>query len=188
MSTCETTNWETLLAAYLEARPGADRDLILAATPVVNRAVRGLLRGPDAEDAAQEALLHVVRKAHTVRQPSAFLGWINIVARNAARRMRRRQARAMLPVESAVFERRACVDAIDTSAIEDRIDASGAFDLLHKLSDRERCLMLLLSSDCALSYDDVARRLGWPVGSIGPTRQRALSKLRGQDRALVAAC
>ncbi len=187
MSTCEHSNWENLLAAYLEGRPGADRDLVVAASPVVNRAVRSLLRGPDAEDAAQEALLHVVRKAHTVREPSAFLGWINIVARNAARRVRRRQARAMLPVESAVFERHACADVIDTGAIEERIDASGALDLLHKLSDRERCLMLLLTSDCALSYDDVAHRLGWPVGSIGPTRQRALTKLRGQDRALVGA-
>jgi RNA polymerase sigma factor (sigma-70 family) len=188
MSTCERSNWEHLLAAYLSGQPGADRDLIIAASPVVNRAVRALLCGPDAEDAAQEALLHVVRKAHTVREPSAFLGWINIVARNAARRVRRRQARAMLPVESAVFERHACADAIDTNAIEDRIDASGALDLLDRLSERERCLMLLLTSDGALSYDDVASRLGWPVGSIGPTRQRALSKLRGCDRALAAAC
>ena len=47
--------------------------------------------------------------------------------------------------------------------------------------------MTLLLDEPELSYEEVGRRLGLPVGSIGPTRARSLSRLRrdGQLRALV---
>lgn len=51
---------------------------------------------------------------------------------------------------------------------------------LEQLDERCRTLLMLLfrDEDEALSYDDVARRLGTSVGSIGPTRSRCLDKLR----------
>jgi DNA-directed RNA polymerase specialized sigma24 family protein len=51
---------------------------------------------------------------------------------------------------------------------------------LDRLDDKSRSLMLMLFRDeeDALSYEDVARQLGVPVGSIGPTRARCLAKLR----------
>ena len=57
-------------------------------------------------------------------------------------------------------------------------------NLLRNAMDRldTRCRELLLMVFCdesqKLSYDEVARRLGSPVGSIGPTRSRCLDKLR----------
>ncbi|MFM2066812.1 MAG: hypothetical protein RLZZ584_1721 [Pseudomonadota bacterium] len=49
-----------------------------------------------------------------------------------------------------------------------------------RLDERCRTLLGLIfrDSDEALGYDEVARRLGTPVGSIGPTRARCLDKLR----------
>ena len=51
---------------------------------------------------------------------------------------------------------------------------------LEKLDARCRELLLLVfrDDDDALSYDEVARRLAIPVGSVGPTRARCLGKLR----------
>jgi RNA polymerase sigma factor (sigma-70 family) len=51
---------------------------------------------------------------------------------------------------------------------------------LEQLDDRCRALMVMLfdNEDEKLSYDEVARRIGSPVGSIGPTRARCLAKLR----------
>jgi DNA-directed RNA polymerase specialized sigma24 family protein len=53
---------------------------------------------------------------------------------------------------------------------------------LSRLPDRQRDLMTLLLDEPELSYEDVGRRLGLPVGSIGPTRQRSLSRLRRDSR------
>jgi DNA-directed RNA polymerase specialized sigma24 family protein len=42
-------------------------------------------------------------------------------------------------------------------------------------------LMTLLLADPPLAYRDISRILGIPVGSIGPTRARALEQLRRSD-------
>jgi RNA polymerase sigma factor (sigma-70 family) len=51
---------------------------------------------------------------------------------------------------------------------------------LDRLDERCRSLLQLLfrDTDEVLPYEEVARRLATPVGSIGPTRSRCLDKLR----------
>ena len=49
---------------------------------------------------------------------------------------------------------------------------------LAELPERQRALLLLLIEDPPLSYDEISRRLEMPVGSIGPTRARALARVR----------
>jgi DNA-directed RNA polymerase specialized sigma24 family protein len=48
--------------------------------------------------------------------------------------------------------------------------------LMKELPSRDRKLLQLLSDD--FSYDEIARRLAMPVGSVGPTRMRALRRMR----------
>jgi DNA-directed RNA polymerase specialized sigma24 family protein len=38
----------------------------------------------------------------------------------------------------------------------------------------------MLVADSAPSYEQIGAALGMPIGSIGPTRGRALARLRGQ--------
>ena len=57
---------------------------------------------------------------------------------------------------------------------------------LEQLTERQRTLMSLLFADNAPSYEAMSRSLGLPIGSIGPTRGRALSRLR-RDRNLTIA-
>ena len=45
---------------------------------------------------------------------------------------------------------------------------------LAKLQAAQRDLLMLLFADPAISYRQISRRLGMPVGSIGPTRARCL--------------
>jgi RNA polymerase sigma factor (sigma-70 family) len=46
------------------------------------------------------------------------------------------------------------------------------------LPDRQRSLVSALTSQPGSTYDELSQRLGMPVGAIGPTRQRALARLR----------
>ena len=47
-----------------------------------------------------------------------------------------------------------------------------------RLSERCQGLLRLVVAEPGLSYANVARALGIPVGSIGPTRGRCLEQLR----------
>jgi DNA-directed RNA polymerase specialized sigma24 family protein len=49
---------------------------------------------------------------------------------------------------------------------------------LAELSARHRELLLLLMADPPLSYDAISQRTGIAHGGIGPTRSRALARLR----------
>jgi DNA-directed RNA polymerase specialized sigma24 family protein len=50
-------------------------------------------------------------------------------------------------------------------------------EALTRLPDRQRELLVLLSNPDTSSYKAVGERLDMPIGSIGPTRQRALNRL-----------
>jgi DNA-directed RNA polymerase specialized sigma24 family protein len=54
-------------------------------------------------------------------------------------------------------------------------------DGLDQLPDHHRELLLMLTADPPYAYADISRILGIPIGSIGPTRSRALDKLRETD-------
>jgi hypothetical protein len=47
-----------------------------------------------------------------------------------------------------------------------------------ELSDQQRRLIVMLFADPAPSYANISASLAIPIGSIGPTRQRLLGKLR----------
>jgi len=55
-----------------------------------------------------------------------------------------------------------------------------------RLSGRQRELLTLLVDRPDLSYEEVSQTIGMPVGSIGPTRERAFERLRA-DSALACA-
>ena len=46
-----------------------------------------------------------------------------------------------------------------------------------RLGERCRLLLAMLSADAQYSYDDISSQVEIPVGSIGPTRRRCLTKL-----------
>jgi DNA-directed RNA polymerase specialized sigma24 family protein len=47
-----------------------------------------------------------------------------------------------------------------------------------RLAPREQRLLRMLAADPPPSYEEIGRTLAMPIGSIGPTRGRALQRLR----------
>ena len=50
--------------------------------------------------------------------------------------------------------------------------------LVEELPARSQILLRLLSVDSPLSYRDISEALSMPIGSIGPTRARAMERVR----------
>jgi RNA polymerase sigma factor (sigma-70 family) len=60
--------------------------------------------------------------------------------------------------------------------LQDLARVRAAIDLLDPRS--RQLIELLFLQDDPLPYDEVARRMNMPEGSIGPTRARCLAKIR----------
>jgi RNA polymerase sigma factor (sigma-70 family) len=133
------------------------------------------LSDADAADACQATWLRLVEHLDRVRDRAALGGWLATTARRECLRVLRSRGRAV-PVADPP-------DSIDDRAVIDaRLLASErdahlwrAFD---RLGRRDRALLRMLAADPQPSYEEIACALGMPVGSIGPTRARALERLR----------
>ena len=159
----DATAWEALVERY---------DRLLG---VVCRAHR--LSDTDAADVKQTTWLRALEHAGRLTAPERFGAWLATVARHECLRVLRRSARVR-PCDGEVLERQP-----DGAAAPDlRLLASEREDAVRAavvaLPPRDRRLLGLLYSDAEPSYTDISRRLGMPVGSIGPTRGRVLERLR----------
>src|SRR4051812_21227217 len=122
-------------------------------------------RGPDAEDAAQEAAIRAWRRRATCREAPA--GWIRAIARNEALRVAgRRRDEAPLDDEHGV--------ATDHASCADRRAVRAA---VGSLEDADR-LVLLLRYWADLTQPEVARAMQLPEGTVKVRLHRARQRLR----------
>ena len=137
----------------------------------------------DALDVSQTVWLRLVEHLPALREPAALPGWLVTTARNEGLRVLQRPARTSLLGEDddTLVALDDPVDA-DLLAAERRSSLRRAFA---SLPPSWQALAVLLVADPPLAYAEISRRLGIPVGSIGPTRARILDRLR-QDPVLVA--
>ncbi|MCU1461951.1 MAG: putative polymerase subfamily sigma factor [Acidimicrobiales bacterium] len=113
----------------------------------------------DALDAAQEALIAIVRGLDRFDQRSAFSTWAYRIATNACLDELRRRRRRPIPTEPD--DVRATVhDAAD--AVTARIDVDAA---LAGLPDEFR-VAVVLRDLCGLSYDEIAQAVDIPPGTV----------------------
>lgn len=126
-------------------------------------------------DVVQTTWLRCVQHIGRIRDPRKVAGWLVTTARRECISVIRADARerplrdneddlsAVEPPETMVlrYERQALVRAA-----------------LERLPERQRQLLSLLVASPPLSYDEISSLLSMPVGSIGPTRARALQRLR----------
>ncbi|SDO36947.1 RNA polymerase sigma factor, sigma-70 family [Nakamurella panacisegetis] len=143
----------------------------------------------DREDVSQTVWLRLVENLGRIRDPQALPAWIIRTTRNEALRVLRQRARAVPvdPIDGPDLDARPDPDEIDREILRQE-RAQALRDGLAELSVGQRNLLLLLVADPPLSYETISRRVGMPVGSIGPTRARYLAKLRSTPavRALVS--
>ncbi|MBK6940418.1 MAG: sigma-70 family RNA polymerase sigma factor [Planctomycetes bacterium] len=124
-----------------------------------------------AEDVAQEVWLLVYRKLDGFQFRSRFSTWLYRVAvreaNSAKNRMRRFLARHSISTER-----------VDRAHDEPAVDTSGREDVLRALawlSVPERTAFTLFVE--GLSYEEIARALGWPEGTVATRIKRAREKL-----------
>jgi RNA polymerase sigma factor (sigma-70 family) len=176
---CDESPVPELVAAALDGDQGAWNRLVERYTLLVLSIVRRhRLQEDDAEDVIQTVWLRLVENLGNVRQPQALPGWIVTTARNECLRLIKAR-RSVSPTDLTNQENQ---DAQD----DDTIDAGllggerheALLTALAELGERQRALLLALIEDPPLSYEAISGRLGIPIGSIGPTRARALARLR----------
>ncbi len=157
--------WDTLVERFL---------------PLVTALIsRHRLTGPDAQDVNQTVWLRLVEHLVTIREPRALPGWIATTTRHECLAQIRRRGRAtpVDPLDDWSLDRAADQPSVDASLLREERHQALRDGLAEIPPDRRR-LLELLATDPAPSYEEISRTLGIPVGSIGPTRARALDQLR----------
>lgn len=168
-----------LVRAAVDGDEGAWRRLVEAYLPLVKSVIRSYgLSEQDSKDVSQILWLRLVEHLKNLREPQALPGWIRTTTRNECIQLLRTGRRAV-PVGASIEPEKAPVDARELDADLLRAERHQALlQALAELPEHQRRLLVLLASDPPLSYAEVGRRLDIPLGSIGPTRARALNNLR----------
>jgi RNA polymerase sigma factor (sigma-70 family) len=134
--------------------------------------------GEDAPDAVQNTFLRLLEHGSEIRKPEAVKYWLATVLRRECLAViaRRREQ----PTEDASLDALLppSGEAVVDQALLAEEDARCVREALTRLPDRQRELLVLLSDPDTSSYKTVGERMDMPIGSIGPTRQRALTRLQ----------
>lgn len=146
---------------------------------LVEAAARRILRSStDVEDAVQETWLSFVRNGHAIHDRDRVGAWLWAVSQNNARRILR-QAKRMGAAGDAlsVGADRAEVIDFDLALVQnERIMALGA--AAESLTDSDRRILDLFLDERDLDYREISALSGRPIGSLGPTRERIIRKMR----------
>lgn len=127
-------------------------DLLDAITPYVRR-LCGPIALQDASDAAQEALIVVLRRLGGLREPAALFAWVRVITVREAVRVAKAAARSR-PAELT-----------EVPASGDPMLAADVRDVLSRLSPEHRAVLVLRDLD---GFDEMAagEQLGVPVGTV----------------------
>ena len=171
--TCE---WQALVERALTGEQMAWRELVDRLKGVAWKVLYGYdLSAEDRNDAFASTFFRVYERLETIRDPQKLPGWVATIARNEANTIYRKRAR-FVPMAEVPLRG---VTAADHSEqlIDDEMRSALSMAFANLPADMQ-ALMRLLSADPPLGYDEVGRILNLPHGSIGPTRQRCLQRLR----------
>jgi RNA polymerase sigma factor (sigma-70 family) len=176
-----------LVAAATRGDQEAWRELVARYSPLLVSVIRrfGLSRG-ETEDVAQTVWLRMVEHLGSLREPHALPKWLITTGRREAMR-HLSSGRRDWPQDPRADTWPAVPSGdADPDELLDRAERHEALLAgLAELPARQRELLIVLMVDPPLSYDAIHAQTGIPVGSIGPTRARAIERLR-QTRAMLA--
>jgi RNA polymerase sigma factor (sigma-70 family) len=137
---------------------------------------RRILDDPHAaEDAFQATFLVLVKKARTLRDRSGLPSWLYGVAQRTARKARASESRRRA-VEYRVTRTK---DAIDESSIRQAELRTVIDEEIRRLPEHYRVPLVLCHME-GLQHEEVAQRLGCPVGTVESRLYRARERLRAR--------
>jgi RNA polymerase sigma factor (sigma-70 family) len=136
------------------------------------------LSGADAADVVQTTWLRLVESLHRIDDPVRVGAWLATTARRESLAAIRRAAR-LVPYGDDLPDPPSEAAHADERLIAE-LDAMLVREALARLGPRDRALLRMLAAEPAPSYEEIGAALGMAVGSIGPTRARALARLRDE--------
>jgi RNA polymerase sigma factor (sigma-70 family) len=135
------------------------------------------LAGADASDVVQTTWLRLVENLDRLQDPERVGAWLATTARRECLRTLRLSARHV-PTETELLPDPGTDAPLDASLLANERDRA-LWMAFGGLSERCQMLLRILVADPPPSYEEVGEVLDMPIGSIGPTRQRCLERLRG---------
>lgn len=158
--------------------------------PLVDAIIRRhRLSEADGDDVSQTVWLRLVEHLGDLREPAALPGWLRTTTRNECLRVLGSRGRQVPvdPQEGTGMDGLDRLDTVELDSTDQELLAAERRQLLREalaeLPAARRELLLLLLADPPLTYELISEQLGIAIGSIGPTRARALDQLR-KTRAL----
>ncbi len=176
MAAATGSSTTTLLERAGQGDQSAWRELVDRYDPLVRSVAWSFrLQATDVHDVTQTTWLRLVQNLHAIRDPERLPKWLAVTAsRESLAVLRKASAQDLSPRIEEMPD-----PAID---LEGRAaNSAGAQDLWAAVADlppRQRFLLVALFREELDSYTAVAAKCSMPIGSIGPTRARALWRLR----------
>ena len=162
--------WETLVARYQRL--------------VYSIPMKARLSADDAADIFQSVWLKLYEKLASLRDHEKLSSWLITTTTREVWRVAARNRRDSAPAsaddeQSNLLEQIAATAPLADAEREMLEQQQLVREALESLPDRCRNLLTMLFYEKdELSYAEIARRMGMPVPSVGPTRARCLEKMR----------
>jgi RNA polymerase sigma factor (sigma-70 family) len=140
----------------------------------VARAYR--LSDADAADVAQVTWLRLLEHLDDLREPARVGAWLATTARRECLSVLR-GARRHVPLGDDAPDHESPDSPLDDWLLTGERDRA-LWRSFARLRATDQALLRLLLADPAPAYEEISAALSMPIGSIGPTRARALERLR----------
>lgn len=137
---------------------------------------RGYRLGASTDDVVQVVWLRLAENLGSIRNPDSLASWLATTTRNEALRVSRRERRSVAMSELPDIGD----DTVSTldELVTDDDTLAHVLDAFRQLSEKDQELLRLLCTVPPLDYATIAELLGRSIGSIGPSRDRCLKRLR----------
>ena len=175
---------ELLLRGCRRGDGGALREAIRRLTPIILAATESRrLTSDDAADIAQTTWIAFLDAVPTLQGGVTLTAWLTVTARHTAARQRRRRRRELLDdgqIAATLTDQESDPADTDTATATatDKRRVRALDHATRRLPPRQQTLVHYLHTHPDASYSEIAAATGIPIGSIGPTRQRAFTRLR----------
>ncbi len=131
------------------------------------------LNEADAEDVFQAVSIQLFRKLNTLRDGQRLCGWLLTTAHRESWRVCKKRRRDQDAEHTALDLAPPSEEQVATWERQQMVR-----EALRQLGGRDEQLMIaLMNTPGRPDYSAIARAIGMPVGSIGPTRARCFRKL-----------
>lgn len=175
----EATN--AIVARHFSGDPDALAQLVEIFQPLVLAAAsRVVHRQADVLDAAQETWVAFIRNGDRIQNQDRIGSWLWTVSMNAARKIQRTNQRQVLSdqMDSVIDAQAPSAEQEPERHLWADQRSSTVRQACRGLREADRALWALLVDPRGLDYRQISDMCERPVGSIGPTRDRIVKRLR----------